>query len=370
MAHNNKTNKKNIVVLICMAMSFFTPNIESKAQDTWLFENVVRDDHDTEDSFLGLNAKLDGQFFFKNNEYFAPAAEGYTLVGYTLRPVVIWHMNERISLHGGLHALRYGGENSTKKIYPFFATTWHINDSLNLRIGNLLGPASHGLPEALSDPEENYVSAPEFGAQLSFDIRNFRGHAWLNWRQFIHMGDTIPEKFTAGVHTNFHSGKFYLPFGLLFNHIGGQISDYSEPMQSLLNAHLSPSIFLFGYKFKACLHMMGFHTMAGKKVRPFERGWVLQPELSLRHEIFKLDVSWFRSHNFYAPQGNPLLMSVSNYKADVYERNRSLIIGKANLNVPIGEFTRFNLCLGAYYDTFATRFDYSYGFAMVVSPHI
>lgn len=327
-----------------------------------------------------LAANLDAAFFFKNNEYFSPHAEGYTLIGYQLRPTLTYSPLEQLHLTGGLQALVYGGLEKAHYVRPHFAALWQATDWLGIQMGSLPGAASHPTHEAVQDPETQLTDDPELGLQIWLRRPRLNGSAWLNWRQFIFLGDTIPERFTAGFSMSFtpSPGKigasFKMPFALIFNHIGGQISNYPQKMQSIANVAISPTLALrteaFVQEIDFSLHVLAFHAMAGSEVRPFADGMALCPEVSLTAKYLRANVEWYHAQNFYAPQGNPLLSSLSNYDETYYDKKRNLLILGASFVKGIGTIGRFAVDAKGYLDTDASRFDYSYGITMVLTPGI
>lgn len=348
------------------------------AQSEWLFDDVASAGrYEIADDDRAVEASVDATFFFKNNEYFAPQVEGYTLVGYALRPTVGWRLVPGLTLTGGLQALRYGGTSRARYVRPHFAALWRVAPWLALQMGSLPGAASHPFHEAVQDPEEQITDHPETGIQLWLSRPALRGSLWLNWRQFIFRGDTIPERFTAGASMLFgpQGGRvsFEMPFGLIFNHIGGQISDYPDTMQSTANVAVSPSLVLtagggFVSAVTFSLHLLAFHAMAGGEVRPFSDGYAFSPEVRLSAECLRAQLAWFHARDFYAPQGNPLFSSVSNYDAAYYGRDRDLLVFGASFVRPLGLVGRFALDFKGYFDVPGARFDYSYGLTMVLTP--
>lgn len=347
------------------------------AQTPWLFEDMVADERFAAPQH-GLPilpaADLDAVFFFKNNEYFAPGAEGYTLPGFLLRPTLTWG-GERLALTGGLQALRYGGLDDCRCVRLFAAARWQACYWLAIQLGCLPGPASHLIHEAVLDPEAQLTEKPELGLQVSIRRIWLTAEAWVNWRKFIFMGDTVPERFTAGIKAVVRpSWRMSLPASLAFEHIGGQISDYDEPMQSLANLTLSPTLtlmpdssrFLKSVSFSA--HLFAFHTMAGSEVRPFEDGWAVSPEVRLLARHLEASVSYFHGHDFFAMRGNPLFWSVSNYDKAFYQPDRDLLCLSASFVARMSSWGRFSLDVRAYHDIPESRLDYSYGLTMVLTP--
>ena len=76
--------------------------------------------------------------------------------------------------------------------------------------------------EAIQDPANQLTDKPELGLQLWLRTTAVNGAAWLNWRQFIFQGDTIPERFTAGLTLTLSPASetkvaFKMPFALILS---------------------------------------------------------------------------------------------------------------------------------------------------------
>ena len=151
--------------LLFAAAAFMTV-ADAAAQSAGVFRDMVDDGRfaaPDEDGLAFLpSAAIDAVFFFKNNEYFAPAAEGYTLVGYQLRPTLTWG-RDHLAVTGGLQALRYGGMDKMSYVRPFAAVRWRPLWWLALQMGCLPGPASHFIHEVVQDPESQLTEKPELG---------------------------------------------------------------------------------------------------------------------------------------------------------------------------------------------------------------
>lgn len=352
------------------------------AQPVSIFQDMVADTRFQSQAFKHRPfipaANLDAVFFFKNNEYFAPEVEGYTLPGYLLRPTLTWG-GDRLAFTGGLQALQYGGLDKMHYVRPFFAARWQATDFLAVHMGCLPGPLSHFIHEAVTDPELQLTEKPELGLQVAVRRPHLSVDAWVNWREFIFIGDTIPERFTAGIVADIRpsshgSAAFNLPASLIFEHIGGQISDYEQPMQSLANLTLSPTLSLmpdtgrFVKSVSLSAHLFAFHTMAGSKVRPFADGWALSPEVRLVAKHLEASASYFHGHDFFAMRGNPIFWSISNYDSAFYSANRDMVCLSASFVAQMASWGRFSLDVRAYDDVRDGRLDYSYGVTMVLTP--
>lgn len=374
---------KFLSAIIASAVATVFPATGLLAQATGLFDDLAhagRYEVEDGDWLWNFGAGLDAAFFFKNNEYFSPHIEGYTLVGYQVRPTVSYALLPDLTLTAGLQALRYGGTESVAYVRPHFAVKWQATEWLGVQAGSLPGLASHPQHEAIQDPEGQLTEKPEFGAQLWISRPRLRGSVWLNWRKFIFMGDTVPERFTAGVSlalgSRCGSGScfFSMPVSLSFDHIGGQISDYPDTMQSLANIGLSPTLnverdhWRFVQRLSFSLHMLGFHAMAGSEVRPFSDGAAISPEVRLTARYLQANLAWYHASDFYAPHGNPLFSSVSNFDPAYYAGKRDLVAFGASFVKALGGIGRFAFDAKGYLDARASRLDYSYGFTFVLTP--
>ena len=72
--------------------------------------------------------------------------------------------------------------------------------------------------------------------------------------------------------------------------------------------------------------------------------------------------------DFYAPHGNPLFSSVSNFDPAYYAGKRDLVAFGASFVKALGGIGRFAFDAKGYLDARASRLDYSYGFTFVLTP--
>ena len=353
---------------------------EVKGQSANVYKMVCQPKSFESEDWFSVHA--DGTFFFQNDEYFTPHVEGYTLVGYMVRPSVSYDVvPDELDLTAGFQALGYAGLDKMHYVRPVVAVRWTPLPYLALQMGTLRGPDSHWHHDALQDCEEQITSKPEFGAQVDLETKAWDATVWLNWRQFIFLGDTIPEKFTAGIRAEFHPGfdvesplGFSMPITLTFDHIGGQISNYPDTMQSLANVGLSPTLHYmrdgrFVKMLSLSVHTMLFHTMTGSGVRPFDDGWAVSPEVRMKAKYLNAEVGYWHSQNFFALHGSPMYWSTSNYDATVYEKERDLITMGAAFVKNISYVGAFELKARGFYDIGLGQFDYSYGMSLVLSLH-
>ena len=369
------TSLTHCLFLISLLLPLALP---AGAQTRFAFDDVY---HcvDTSRSDGDLLLRVSDVNFFKNDEYFNDYIEGYTLIGYRIAPSLVYYLRNNVSVEAGAQFLQYGGTDKYDHVFPFASVQWQINRTWNITMGSLNGHIAHGLPEPMWEPERQLTDKPETGLQVKVRRPHLNGEVWLNWQQFIKTNDTIPEKFTFGLALDVSptatdaSWSLSIPVRLLVSHVGGQISNYSQRMQSLANGSLS---ILFGHlwhnSFAQHLYVdiegQFFHAMVDGDVRPFSDGHALYPKLCFDARLFSAHAGFWYAKNFFSLYGNPAFMSLSNYNDDVYSKKRQLLTFGADFNYALSSCIRFSIGGKAYFDTAASQFDYSYQAHLVVTP--
>lgn len=339
----------------------------------------------TSDSLNSLSLSVRSVAFLKNNEYTNPInvsdfrissglpwpadksewIEGYTLTGFFLQPELVYNYN-RLSLRGGVHLLKYSGENQLQA-RPVFSTAVKLSESTILTIGTLNGSDSHKMFDPHFNSEKFYTSYVEDGFRLVTNTARVFNDTWLNWENYIFKGDSEREIFTFGESFRYKSAVFSknlnieLPVQIQFKHFGGQISDYPEPVTTYFN-------FAGGARLNFNLHAI----QAG-----VEYTWFYNSNIPSRDEniINSGNASWFRFHiergifssvtsywysrNFYAPHGNGIYANVYDFNSGYIIPERELITESVFISFFPEKF--LNLLFGAdfYYDTMEERLDYA-----------
>lgn len=348
----------------------------ASAQSRSVFEGTAQAFDSTRNGQLLLNVV--SQNFFRNDEYFGDYIEGYTLPGYTLEPSLVYYPTADFSLRAGISLVQYAGTEKYSRIVPVVAADWRFAPDADLIVGCLRANSAHRLPEQLLDEELQLTSPVEMGVQCVWTRPHLDADIWLNWQQFIELGDTIPERFMAGVRMTFSAGRpdarlrFEFPTAITVQHIGGQISDYDEPMQSMANGTAGVVLTSGGSglvsRWHVGLHAMFYHELTDKKQRPFADGYAICPEAGLTVGCFEAAVGFWHAHDFYACNGNPLFMSVSSYRPELYRPDRNMLTAQADLVRTIARDLRFSLGAKLYYDTDRNQTEYYYGLALVFTP--
>jgi len=333
-----------------------------------------------EDAGSHLYFRLENNNFVKNNEYFGDYIEGYTMMGYTIQPTLVYYAGTHLRLKAGAHAIQYSGMDNFTEILPTFSIHAQLTDKLDLIMGGLQGDVHHKLIEPLFNPENQYTRPIENGFQFLYNSKNLWLDAWVDWEQFIFLGDDKPEKFTAGISSEltFTNPNSYwnisVPIQMVATHLGGQISNYTEDMQSLAN--LATGLKLkhkigdgFIQDIGLSTYLASYHDLTGKSGWDFSSGTAIYPVADVTYKYGVFMAGYWRAHNFLAPKGSPLFQSTSNYKNGYYSEYRDLVTAKLCFTKTFMKQIKFSAMVETYYDVPVKQLEYSYGINLVFTPN-
>lgn len=365
-----------ILLLSAIALMGFCTEIF--AQDIYVSE--VLHDAPLDSADCGdIRLSIKNISYFKNNEYFGEFAEGYTLPGYKLRPTLKYQFLPNVMIEAGAEMVQYGGTDKMDKVYPIVSAIWQVVPNFSLRLGVIDGNTRHRLHAAVLDPERVLASRPETGAQVLWTTGKMEGEVWVDWQAFIKHGDTIPERFMAGVRTDWtlidkRGYCFELPFRVTFNHIGGQISDFPEPVQSLMNMQIGVKLRHKKYdsfvkEVYYGVDFLYFKVFNGGDAHLITDGWAINPEVGIKTRLISASAGYFRADDYNSLHGMPILTSHSRFLG-TYRKKRDIALAHIALEKEIHKTVRFSLDFNGYCDLNKGQFDYSYGFAIALSPNI
>ncbi len=327
-----------------------------------------------------LYFRLENNNFVKNNEYFGDYIEGYTMMGYTAQPSLMYYAGSRLRIKAGVHILQYSGMNEFTEVLPTFSIHTKLTDKLELIMGGLKGDVHHRLLEPLFDPENQYTRPIENGFQFIYTGDQFWFDSWVDWEQFIFLGDDKPEKFTAGISTEYQLTRptsdwsISIPGQLIATHLGGQISNYSERMQSLANLATGLKIkYNIGDGFirniGVATYYATFHDLTGNSGWHFNHGHAIYPVGEVDYKYGTLMAGYWKAQNFMAPKGSSIFQSTSNYKPGYYNEHRDILTAKLSFSKTFMKQIKFSAMVETYYDIPASQFDYAYGLNLMFTPN-
>lgn len=337
--------KEKLLGLIClMGLMGLIP-----IQPIGLFNTIMAQDS------ARLALRVDASQFFQDNEYFGLHAEGYTLPGFYLRPVVEWHVTPLVTLEAGAHWLHFWGARNYPSAQSLdvwqresdTATAAHVlpwvraemawkRERAEWRVvmGNL---RPHKLPMPLYNPERLYAADPEAGVQMMMDAKHFDLDVWVDWREYIWQRSSRQERFTAGVSsqwaTSFGKWGLLVPLHVIGQHVGGQGLAEHKPVQNHFNGAIGLMGQLRGENFELTggCYAMGY-TQKNAPDIPYKRGWGLYPVVNGKCALWGselgMDAGYWHGHGFVPLLGSVLFSNVAYVDGITYFRyNRMMSIG-------------------------------------------
>jgi hypothetical protein len=306
--------------------------------------------------------------FIKNNEYSNPIIEGYTLVGYFIQPSIIYSPSEKIRLKLGTHLLSYSGAPEISKVKPVFSTTYNFSGNTFLTLGTLNGSDKHRMADPHFDKERLYNAYAEEGLQFVTENKNIFSDTWISWENFIFKGDTAREVFTFGESFRYTSGKISdiftleIPVQLQFKHFGGQISNYPEHVQTFLNlsAGVRINADIEGKRLgTAGMEYLRFvnSELTKKGDNGITRGNATWIRFHYNYKSLYFGSYYWKSRNFYAPNGNPIYSSVSTVTENAITPDRKIWTNALYLKAFPLDYLEIFLGFDAYYDMNLKRMD-------------
>jgi hypothetical protein len=313
--------------------------------------------------------------FIKNNEYFNKVYDGYTLLGYTLKPKLTYFPSPNTKLEIGAFVLKYSGIEDYSKVLPVFTFQYKIGPHLDFVLGSLYGTINHKLVEPLFQFERYYENNEESGMQFLYHHRYIESDLWVNWERFIFPNSPYKEEFTSGFSNTIkltgemNNWVVFIPLQALIAHRGGQIDTASTKLETLLN---SASGLNLGYKFNTGFiryigldnYYLTYNDLAGNAPL-LDNGYGIYSNLRISSEKFHLLMGYFQGHNFVAPRGEPLFQSISQKDTAYVKSDRKLITGKLGFDHEIYDGIKLGVRFESYYDIGEGNFDYSYSVNIV-----
>lgn len=308
--------------------------------------------------------------FIKNNEYSNPVIEGYTLIGYFIQPVLVYRPAEKIILNLGTHLLSYSGTGKFTSIRPVYSVTWSFSEKSFFTIGSLSGSDTHQMFDPHFNKERLYNAYLEDGLQFRTSGKNFFNDTWLSWENFIFKNDTEREVFTAGESFRYISPViadlfwFEFPLQIQFKHYGGQISNYNENVETYFNLSSGAAAYMnlieqrHSYAGLECLYFSG-SSLTHNAPSGIDNGYANWYRLSFTDRIGKAELGFWKSHDYFAPNGNFIFSSVSDHIDHHVISDRKLITGSVSMRLIYKNLFEFYMGFDGYYDTELKRFDNS-----------
>ncbi len=322
-----------------------------------------------------LGFRLNALAFVKNNEYFGPIADGYTLFGYQLNPQLTYQPAPNVLLAGGVFVQKNFGEpDFVQRIVPTFTIQFQRRHWL-YRFGTLDGATSHRLIEPLYNFERLLRARIENGLQVVHQTDRAFLDAWVSYPQNALPGYTRQEQFWGGISSEWQLGKavrgstfdFQLstPVQLTAFHEGGQNLAIPATVRTALNGAAALSLswktthkqaFVQGGR----LDLYGtFYTETADQTFS---GTGFYPNLRLDLRPFSVLFSYWNGHTYRAEYGGDLYQSYSRFfGSSRIEARRSLLIVRFLRDFEIADGLTATVRIEPHYDFGNGLFEHSEG---------
>jgi hypothetical protein len=325
-----------------------------------------------------LFVRINNKNFFKNNEYFNPLNEGYTLLGFLAQPSVAWHPGATTRLEVGASVLKYSGRTGLSDAQPIFRFQYQPNTNFQMVMGTLFGGSYHGLIEPLYRWERDVMNPLENGLQFLFHTPRIKADVWLDWEKFIFRNDPFQEELTVGTTVDVkllpaeRNFNISIPLQLMVNHHGGQEIAIDTAIMTLVNyaGGIRASWENLGQKLKKLdveCWLLGYNDLSPQKLQAYKNGYAIYAKAGIWIRNFMLQTGYYHGETFMSPRGEPLFLSAVIPSNGFLFPDRNLITAKLAFQKKIEN----GISLAAYCETYTDMdggtTDYNYGVHIIVN---
>lgn len=271
-----------------------------------------------------LLLELDYTGFFKNNEFFAQQADGHTLTGNHITPLLKYQLGNRALFSAGGHLRYFHGMDSLAEAAPFFNLHLKPNKAFSLILGSYRVLDQHRVSRALLSDERRFTDYTEEGLRVRVNHDKLWMDAWIDWEKFIWHGDPFREQFQAGfsgewTFLELPSISLSMSSQWMAGHKGGQIDDTERPVSTVLNTHhrlvfhhdFPPGFLNYG---EISAGYFTYRDINGNAPWAYDEGHAMQAEIELNLDPHSFAFGYFEAEKFIAPQGHPMFQTSNLYE--------------------------------------------------------
>ena len=349
-----------------LLVAFFS--INSNCQS---FSDFFTDTSKT-DSLNTLILDIENVNFFKNNEYFNPYVEGYTLIGYWLKPQVVFNAGERLSFNAGFHAQKYSGVDGFSQFRPLFSVRFLTGKNSKLVFGNLNSSLQHNLTDYLLNQEYYLTQNCQSGLEFIYQGSAFKTDTWIDWRQFIFKDSPFPEILLFGSSNSLQLFKkpkssLFLQLSAVASHVGGQIDASSTNVQTIINSQSGFDYFIkterqFLNSMRLFSHYYTSLDQSPTKSLKYLYGYGINSGLEFSSDYFDIRFEHWFGEYYFSKFGNQMFNSMNIEFPRITEDKRAFVNTHLFLKYTRVKFMRIGLGVNLFYDLYNQHLDYSMGF--------
>ncbi len=335
------------------------------------FDTFFADDLSNKDSSK-LCLHIDNTNFLKNNEYFNPFVQGYTLIGYWLKANAVYNASTKLSLSGGFHAQKYSGVVGFSQFRPLFSVRFKTGQNSQLVFGNLNGTANHNIGDYLLAEEYYLTQNIESGLQFTHQSEKFKSDTWIDWKQFIFEGSLYPEILFFGCSNtirliNKERSHLDLRLSGVASHVGGQIDCSNQNVQTIMNSQTGIDYYIFSKdKFISQIRFFGHYytslDQSPTKSLKYLYGYGINSGAEFSSNWIDLRLEHWYGEYFFTKFGNQMFSSFNMENPSYTEDQRTFINTHLLLKYSKPKNLKIGLGVNLYYDLYNTKLDYSMGF--------
>lgn len=325
-----------------------------------------------------LSINLHNNNFIKNNEYFGPYTQGITYIGSVLQPEVSWDLSDKLSLSGGWYFRMYYGQENFNESLPVIRVRYNVTQNTQVVFGQLDGQLQHGFVEPVYNTDNYFIKNPEYGLQVMVKREKLYADVYVDWEKFLMPGEENQEIITGGFVSSWSFNPAKENKGIsvhmqgIINHLGGQEDNSNQPLQSRANVACG-----IKYAIPAALSLLDRITLASFYIQalelsqtntlPFESGYALHNTVTFENKWSKISTGWFHGEYYFAPLGDYLFQSVSQFNDWYVGEKRDLITSKLLLGHDIMKGVNFGFRFESYFDLQRRAHDFSYGLNLSIN---
>jgi len=217
--------------------------------------------------------------------------------------------------------------------------------------------------------------------QFKVDRKRLHTDMFMDWERFLLPGEAHQEEIVGGLLATFMLNRHNYDRGLsahfqsIIHHFGGQVDNVSVPIQSRANmaAGLKYTILPASKSLKK-ITLSSFYIqsieLSQTNTIPFKSGFGLHNTVTFENDWLKLSTGWFHGEYYFAPMGDYLFQSISQFNDWYVGEKRDLVTSKILVAHQIMKGVNFGIRFESYYDIQRKSQDFSYGLNISVNAKV
>jgi hypothetical protein len=363
--------------LYILALSFLFISVFGQPDNSSLKFNQYADTSREKEAYV----KIQNFDYLKNNEFYGPIADGYTMFGAQLNPQLGYQLSKNLNVEAGVFLAKDFGNDRFNNADPTFSLRYSKKD-FKMIFGNLDGSFNHRLIEPMYNFERGITNRLEGGLQFILNKPSFDFDVWADWQNMIYKESNGAEKVWGGLSAHVlklkkENMELKFPFQATVLHSGGQIDTSNGSVFTNWNANAGIALtytpvggkirqFLLDGRYAGNVHYL-FTPAQSEKVG---FGYLVNAGLTLANTDVLM--SYWYGYNYASDFGGYLYNSLTStvHYPGTYKVERSLLILRITKRIKLADHVILTLRAEPYYDLGLNFFEYSYGFYITLDEMV